>query len=193
MLLEKGFYYRRSRWSGSSLYSWRQVNLSLTGCAKLCALFQIELFYPDFDKYSIINEIVRLIERYSRTDIWLLEHKNAIKLSNLLESSIGPLSCSYSFGWTTTDFPIGLLYCIPWVSDVFRLIFSAWGIDKTQHIWICRKNDFVHTAYGKMLKSIRLSLGFGFSGKNWQLFNSSFQTQHLLWRRKVHKNAIIKK
>ena len=41
----------------------------LTGRAKLSALFQIELFYPDFEKYSIIDVIVRLIEWYSRTDI----------------------------------------------------------------------------------------------------------------------------
>ena len=41
----------------------------LTGCAKLSALFQIELFYPDFDKHSIINIILRLIEWYSGTGI----------------------------------------------------------------------------------------------------------------------------
>ena len=28
------------------------------------------------------------------------------------------------------------------------------------------KNDFVYTYYGKMLESIKLSLGLGFSGKN---------------------------
>ena len=41
----------------------------LTGCAKLSALFPIELFYPDFDKYSIMNIIVRLMEWYSGTGI----------------------------------------------------------------------------------------------------------------------------
>ena len=41
----------------------------VTGCAKLSALFQIELFYPDFDKHSIINIILRLIEWYSGTGI----------------------------------------------------------------------------------------------------------------------------
>ena len=53
----------------------------LTGCAKLSALFQIELFFPDFDKYFIINIIVRLIEWYSGTGIWTLEQKNAKKIS----------------------------------------------------------------------------------------------------------------
>ena len=162
--------------------SWRLPRLPsecswlLTGCAKLSALFQIELFCSDFEKYSIINIIVRFREWYFGTGIWTWEQKNARKLSNLLESSKGPLSSSYSFGWTATDFLIGLLYCIPWISDVFRLFFSAWGIDQTQHIWLCHKNDFEHTSYGKMLESIRLSLGSGFPGKNWQLFNASFQT-----------------
>ena len=41
----------------------------ITGCAKLPVLFQIELFYPDFDKHSIINIILRLIEWYSGTGI----------------------------------------------------------------------------------------------------------------------------
>ena len=45
------------------------TTLDITGCAKLSALSQIELFYPDFDKYSNTNKIVRLIEWYSRTDI----------------------------------------------------------------------------------------------------------------------------
>ena len=116
--------------------------LEVTGCAKLSALFQIELFCSDFEKYSIINIIVRFREWYFGTGIWTWEQKNARKLSNLLESSKGPLSSSYSFGWTATDFLIGLLYCIPWISDIFWLIFSAWGIDQTQHIWLCRKKWF---------------------------------------------------
>ena len=41
----------------------------IRGCAKLSALFQTELFFLDFDKCSIINIIVRLIEWYSGTDI----------------------------------------------------------------------------------------------------------------------------
>ena len=41
----------------------------ITGWAKLSALFQIELFYPDFDKHSIIDIILRLIEWYSGTGI----------------------------------------------------------------------------------------------------------------------------
>jgi len=41
------------------------------------------------------------------------------------------------------------------------------------------KNDFVHTFYGEMLESIRISLCLGFSGKNWHLFNAYFK-QHLL-------------
>jgi len=42
----------------------------ITGCAKLSAFFQIELFCSDFDKYSIIDMILRLIEWYSGTKKW---------------------------------------------------------------------------------------------------------------------------
>ena len=38
------------------------------------------------------------------------------------------------------------------------------------------KNDFLHFSFSKILESIKSSLGLGLSGKNWQLFNASFQT-----------------
>ena len=37
------------------------TELLVTGYAKLSALFQIEHFYPDFEKYSVIHIIVRLL------------------------------------------------------------------------------------------------------------------------------------
>ena len=35
---------------------------------------------------------------------------------------------------------------------------------------------FVYTSYSKISECIKLSLGSGFSGKNWQLFDVTFQT-----------------
>ncbi len=62
--------------------------------------------------------ILKLIECYFGTDIQTLEWKNKTKLSNLSENSIEPLSCGYLFGWSTTDFPIGFYYNLPWVPVV---------------------------------------------------------------------------
>ena len=113
------------------IYFWMK---ELTARAKLSALIQLWPFYVDFIEYFIINRIVKLIKWYSLTYIRTLGQKLFKELSNQFESSVGPLSRDYWFGWSTTYSPRCPFYCITWVSEVFRYISS----DQTQHTWLHR-------------------------------------------------------
>ena len=59
------------------------------------------------------------------------EYQNEKIQQNWAIHYIGPFSSSYSFGWSITDFPVGLLFYIPWVPEVFQHISSALSFDPT--------------------------------------------------------------